>query len=168
MLLADHLRTGEGKQDTTRLNLFESNGIQLPVPLQGIPQYILVFGKSRWIQDDEIVVMSHLFQKLESILRIRRMTCITREVQFHISVRQRNSLGRTIHWMDHFRSAPHGIERKATRITEHIQDRTIFGILLQELAILPLIHEESGLLPLQPVHIKLQSILQCDVFGIPS
>lgn len=54
----------EGEQDTSWLDLFESDGVQFAVTLQGIAQYVFMFGESWWIQDDEIVVASHLFRDI--------------------------------------------------------------------------------------------------------
>lgn len=66
IFFAYHLRAGEGEQDTSWLDLFESDGVQFAVTLQGIAQYVFMFGESWWIQDDEIVVASHLSRYLKA------------------------------------------------------------------------------------------------------
>src|SRR5699024_9755482 len=64
VLLAYHLRAGEGEQDASRFDLFESDGIQFAISLQSVAQYVFMFGESGRVQDDEVVVASHLFEIL--------------------------------------------------------------------------------------------------------
>ena len=88
IFLAYHLGTGECKQNATRLDLFKGDGVQFSLTLKGISKNILMFGKGRRIQYDQIIVMSHAFQIFKSIFRKGLMSAISREVQFNILICQ--------------------------------------------------------------------------------
>ena len=96
------------------------------------------------------------------------MASIPREIQFYILVCQVNSLCWTVYRMNKVCSTSHGIERKTSSITEHIQDITSFCISLQQMAVLTLINKETRFLSFQPVYVELQSIFHCYIFRTSS
>ena len=55
---------------------------------------------------------------------------------------------------------PHGIEREATSVAEHIEHLLALGILFEKGAILTLVDEEARLLTSQIVNTELEAILQ--------
>ena len=163
VFFAYHLRAGEGEQDTSWLDLFESDGVQFAVTLQGIAQYVFMFGESWWIQDDEIVVASHLFEIFESVFRISFVARIAWKVQFHVPVGQRDRFGRAVDRVNDLGSSPHGVEREAASVAEHVQYGASFGIAFQQRPVFALIDKETCLLPLLPVDTEFQAVLKSDV-----
>lgn len=107
-----------------------------------------MFGESWWIQDDEIVVASHLFEIFESVFRISFVARITWKVQFHVPVGQRDRFGRAVDRVNDLGSSPHGIEREAASVAEHVQYGASFGIAFQQRPVFALIDKETSLLPL--------------------
>ena len=83
------------------------------------------------------------------------MPFITWEVQFHIGIGEFNGLGAAIHGMNQLCPTPHGIERKASGITEHVQHALTLRELLQQRTILTLVNKEARLLAFQPVNTEL-------------
>ena len=55
MVLGDHLRTRECKEDTTLLDFLEGFLVQTGVALQRIMQRSTMFSKGRRVENDEIV-----------------------------------------------------------------------------------------------------------------
>ena len=90
-----------------------------------------VFGKGRGIQYNQVVLAVSLFQKLEGILAEGLMAVVAGEVQLHVTVGQFDGLGTAVDGMDECRPTPHGIEREATCIAEHIQYPPALGVFLQ-------------------------------------
>ena len=127
-----------------------------------------MLGKCGRIEDDEVVGKSPLdareatwiLEKIESIGSIGAMTWIAWEIQFHIGIGDTDSLLRYIDGMNQFRPTTHGIERKAARIAEHVEHTASTSEMLDESTVLALIDEETGLLPLEPIDMELQTILE--------
>ena len=61
--------------------------------------------------------------------------------------------------MHHCGAAAHGVEGEAAGVAEHIEHTSAAGIALEERAVVALIHKEAGLLALEPVGVKAQTIL---------
>ena len=122
-----------------------------------------MFGESWWIQDDEIVVASHLFEIFESVFRISFVARITWKVQFHVPVGQRDRFGRAVDRVNDLGSSPHGVEREAASVAEHVQYGASFGIAFQQRPVFALIDKETSLLPLLPVDTEFQAVLKSDV-----
>ena len=120
MLFADHLRTGEGEQDAARFDLLESDGIEFAIPLQGVSQDILVLGEGGRVQDDEVIVATHVLQVFESVLGESLVTGITRKVERYIFVGQGDGLRRAIDRVYHLGPSTHRIEGEAACVAEHI------------------------------------------------
>ena len=118
-----------------------------------------MLGKGRRVENDEIVVVASLFQILESILAESIMASIAREIHLHVGACQLNRLGRAVNRVNHLCTTSHGIDREAACVAEHVQYVASLGIVLQQRAVLALIHEEARLLSAQPVHSELQSVL---------
>ena len=55
MVLGDHLRAGECKEDAATLNLLEGLLVESGIALQGIVQGTAVLGKGWRVEDDEII-----------------------------------------------------------------------------------------------------------------
>ena len=113
-----------------------------------------VLGECRGIQDNQVILAVSLFQKLEGILAESLMTVVAGEVQLHVAVGQFDGLGTAVDGMDERRPTPHGIEREATCIAEHIQYPTVLGVFLQQGTVLALVDEETRLLSVQPVDVE--------------
>ena len=122
-----------------------------------------MFGESWWIQDDEIVVASHLFEIFESVFRISFVARIAWKVQFHVPVGQRDRFGRAVDRVNDLGSSPHGVEREAASVAEHVQYGASFGIAFQQRPVFALIDKETCLLPLLPVDTEFQAVLKSDV-----
>ena len=90
-----------------------------------------MFGKSRRIQNDQVVIASHLFQVFECIFGKCLVTRIAGEIQLYVLIGQRDRFRRTIHRVNNFGSSAHSIKGKTTGITEHIQYGMAFRILFQ-------------------------------------
>ena len=159
VILRDYLRATEGEEDTTRLNLLKRLLVQTGIALQGIMQRPTVFGKGRWIEDNQVVLAASLLQIAEGILAVSLMTGIAREVQLDIAVGEFDGLGTTIDGMHKFGPTPHGIKRESTGITEHIQYASALGKALEQQTVVALVDEEAGLLAAEPVDIEQQSVL---------
>ena len=56
LVFIDGLRAAEREEDAARLYHLESLGVELRVAAQGILQGILVLGKSRRVEDDEVIM----------------------------------------------------------------------------------------------------------------
>ena len=123
-----------------------------------------MFGKSRRVENNQIILVSHRIQILESVFGIRLVAGIARKVQFHVGAGQVYRLGRTVHGMHQRGSATHGVHAESSGITEHIQHGTPVGIMLQQRTIVTLVYEESCLLAFQPIYMKLQAVLYRHVF----
>ena len=54
------LGAGEGEEDAAGSNHLNRLGVDALVAAEGILHRIAVFGKSRWIEDDEVVAIYHL------------------------------------------------------------------------------------------------------------
>ena len=63
--------------------------------------------------------------------------------------------------MDKFGTASHCIYRKASGVTEHIENTPVLGIGLQQLPVLPLIDKETCFLSFQPINMEAQSVFPC-------
>ena len=154
LLLADHLRAGEGEQDASGADFLERDGVQLPVALQGVAQYVLVLRESGRVEDDKVVLIAHLAQELKSVLGVGLVARVAGEIQLHVLSRQGDRLRRAVHGVDQFRPASHGVERESARVAEHVQHRAPRGVTLQQAAVFPLVDEETCLLPFLPIHVE--------------
>lgn len=65
MVLGNHLRTGERKEDATTLYLLKGLLVESRIPLQGIVQGTPVLGKGRRIKDDEVVTLNCVTLNIE-------------------------------------------------------------------------------------------------------
>ena len=160
VFLADDLRAGEGEQDTARLDLLERDGIELAITLQGVAQDVLVLGERGRVEDDQVVVVSHLFEILERVDGVGLVAGIVREVKLDVLVGQHDRFRGAVDGMDALRPAAHGVEGEAARIAEHIEDIPAFGVTLQKRTVLALVDEETGLLALLPVDVEAQAVLE--------
>ena len=121
MILCYYLRTAEGEENTTWLNLLESLVIQTSITFECIVESPTMLGKSRWIENNQVVLIACLFKKLKGILAEGLMACVTREIEFYITISEFDGFSTTIDRMHQLSPTPHGIEREATSIAEHIE-----------------------------------------------
>ena len=56
------------------------------------------------------------------------MSAVIGEIQFYILVGEVNRFGRAVHRVHQLGATSHGVERKATRVAEHVEHAAIFGI----------------------------------------
>ena len=132
IVLGDHLRTAECKENATFLDALQTLHIETGIALQCIAQSSTVLGKGWRIEHDEVVLLVVLVKILESIFSESLMTGITWEVERHIIVSQLYSLGTAVYRVYLLGIATHGINREATCVAEHIEHALALGILLQE------------------------------------
>ncbi len=163
VVLGHHLRAGECEQYATRLNLLECLHVKTGISLQRIVQCTTVLGERRRVEDNQVVVATGTLQILERILAISLVTLVTGEVQLHVLCGQLNSLGTAIHRVDKLRPTPHGVEREATGIAEHIKHLLAIRELFEQRAVVPLVNEEARLLSTKPIDVELQSVLHRNV-----
>ena len=166
MILGNHLRTTESKEDATRLDNLEGLVVQTGIALQRIMQRPTVLGKGRRIEDYQVVLVVGALQILESILTEGLMTSVTREIQLYITIRELDGLGTAVDGMNECCPTPHGIERETTRIAEHIEHFLVLGIFLEQGTVLALIDEEARLLATKPVDMEHQPILDGGVIAV--
>ena len=121
VLLVHYLRAREGEEDTARLNLFECLGIELAITTEGIAERVTMLGKGRWVEDNQVVLVTHAVKVLEGIFGISLMAFVAREVKLYILVSQVDGLGRTVYRVYQVGSPTHSIEREAAGVAEHIQ-----------------------------------------------
>ena len=119
--LVDHLRAGEGEEDAARLDFLEGLGVELGVAAQGIAQGILVLGKGRRVEDNEVVLVAHTVEVLESIFGIGLVTGIAGEVELDVLVSEVDGFGRAVDRMHQTGTTAHGVEREAAGIAEHVE-----------------------------------------------
>ena len=58
IVLCDHLRTAESKEDASFLDALQALHIETGITLQGIAQSCTVLGKGWRIEDDEIILLA--------------------------------------------------------------------------------------------------------------
>ena len=126
-------------------------------------QHLPVFGKSWRIENDEIILIAHAVEIVESVFAERLMTRIVRIVELNIVVGEIDCLLRHIDRMYELCPSAHGIEREATSVAEHIEYLATLAELLNQGTVLTLINEETCLLSLEPIDMKLQSILDSHI-----
>ena len=66
-----------------------------------------MFGKSRRVENDEAVLLLHLFHEAEGILGISLMARVAGEVKLHVGFDQLNGLSTAVNGMDQPGSAPY-------------------------------------------------------------
>ena len=91
------------------------------------------------------------------------MTHVTREIEFYITISEFDGFSTTIDRMHQLSPTPHGIEREATGIAEHIEYTFTTSKSLEQWTVLSLVYEEPRLLSTQPVDIELQPILKGNI-----
>lgn len=146
VLLGDNLRATEREQDTSVTYALESLDVQARIAFQGIVQGRAMLCKCRWVKNDEVVLVVGSIEELESILTETLMARVTWEVQLHVGIGQLDCFGATINGMYQLRSSPHSIERKASRVAEHVEHGFALRILFEQGAVFPLVNEEARFL----------------------
>ena len=154
LLLIHCLRAAEGEQNTARRHFLKCTCVQLCIAAQCILQRVLMFGKGRWIQDDEVILRFHLVQEAEGIFGKSLMTQIVWEIQADIVIYQLDSLSTAVNAVYQPGTPTHGIDTETTGVAEHIQYGTTLRVMLQQTAIITLIYKEARLLPLKPVNMN--------------
>lgn len=91
LILVDCLRTTESENNASRLDFLKSYGVESCISFESIAKGFLVFGKSRRIENNEVVIIAGALQIAESIFGKCVMTCITGEIQFCIGSREIDS-----------------------------------------------------------------------------
>ena len=89
LLAADSLRARECKQDAAFGKFLHCLEVEFLVTPQGVTQRTPVFGESRRVKHDKVVVpISHFVEKLEGILRERFVSGVSGEIQAYVGVGQ--------------------------------------------------------------------------------
>ena len=163
MILGNHLRATERKEDAALLNLLESLVVQAGIALEGIVERTTMLGEGGRIEDDEVVLVASLFEILKGILTKGLMALIVGEIQFDVAVGEFDGLGTTIDGMDELGPTPHSVKRKTASIAEHVEYALASGVAFEQGTIFALVDEETGLLTSEPVDIELQTVLKGDI-----
>ena len=166
LVLVDCLRTTESEDDTAFLYLGEGDGVQSRIAFQCIAQGIAMFGKSRWVQHDEVVVAACFFQEFEGIFGESLMSVVIGEIELRIGTGQFDGLFAAIHRVYQRGTAPQRVDRETACIAEHIEYSASAGILLQQAAVFALVNEKACFLPVQPVYVEAQSVFGSDVVRV--
>lgn len=113
--------------------MLECSGIDFAVTLKSIAQSTAVFGKGGRIEDDKVVFVFYVFEKLEGISSKGLMTLLSLfiEVQCHIAVDQFDSLGTAVYRMYQSGSTTQGVAGKTTGIAEHVEHVLSIGIVFK-------------------------------------
>ena len=107
-----------------------------------------VLGKSRWVENDEVVAVAHSVEILKGILTESLMAGVAGEIHFHISCGEFYCLSATIDRMHQFGTSAHGIEREAAGVAEHVKHLLAMGETLKQRTVFTLVDEETCLLTL--------------------
>ena len=132
IIFGNDLRTAEGEQDSTWLDAFEALNVKSGVAFQCIMERSTMFGKGRRIKNDEVVLLVVGIEILEGVIAECLVTGVTREVEGDIAVGKLDGLGAAVDRVDGLRTASHGIDREASSVAEHIENRAATGILLEK------------------------------------
>ena len=168
LILGHHLRAAEGKKDTTLLNTLQALYIQAGITLQRITQSRTVLGKSRRIQNYQIILLIMFIKIFEGIFADSLMTCIPREIERNILIGQFYRLGTAVNRVNSLSLTSHRINRKSSGIAEHVEHTLSLGIMLEQRTVLTLIYKETGFLTSQPVDMEFQPILYSYIVSITS
>src|SRR5574344_564675 len=87
-------------------------------------------------------------------------SCIFKTIEFQILLTHVHCRLRAVHGVNGKRSVLHCIHGETSGITEQIEHFAPLGILPYQRAVLPLVQEETGLLPLYPINHKFISMLK--------
>lgn len=158
--LIDHLRAAKRKQQATGLYALHGAGIESLIPLHSVVSLIEAFGKSRRINDNNIVGIGLLAEEVECILGNDIVSFCAETIESSIFFCQRGSLGRGIETVDPGSTGFESIHTEAPRIAESVEDRPAGSIASEQLPVFALVEEESCLLPSFPVYFK-----QVAIFG---
>ena len=99
LVLVHGLRTTEGEEYATGLYLLECLLVDFGISLEGMTQSVLVLGKGRRVEDDEVVFIPHFIEELESIGGKGLVAGVAGEVERDIGIDEFQSLGTAIHGM---------------------------------------------------------------------
>ena len=122
-----------------------------------------MLGKSWWIENYKIIFLVVGVKKLECVLAECFMTRVVTKVVGNVAVSQLNCLCATVYRVHNVGTTTHGVYREAACITEHVENRTILGILLKQASVFALVNKEAGFLATKPVDMKLQSVLHSHI-----
>ena len=81
-----------------------------------------MLGKSRRVENDEVVVVTGLFQELESVFSESFVTLVAREVQFSVGAGQVDGLGTAVYRVNQVGTTTHGVYGETASVAEHVQD----------------------------------------------
>ena len=118
-----------------------------------------MLGKSRGIQNYQIILFRWIGEEIGGIHGKSLVQRCSRKIQFHVFPRKVHCPGRCIHCMHQFCSSLQGIDRKSSRITEHIQHFPAFGIGAEQLSVFPLINKETSFLSFPKINPEPVAIL---------
>ena len=88
------------------------------------------------------------------------MALVSRKIQLHILIGQFNGRCRRINRVHRFGTSLHGIKRKTSGVTKHVQHIAAFRKFLHQLAVFALIDKEPRFLSILPVHLKTKAMFQ--------
>ena len=83
-LLVDSLRAGEGKEDASFTNLLKGFGVESLIALERVLDGTTMLGKSRWVKDNEVVLIFIVFQEMKCIVHYGRMIGAARKIAGHV------------------------------------------------------------------------------------
>ena len=123
-----------------------------------------MLGEGRRVEHYEVVGSRlHVGEKLEGVAGEGVMAPVAGEIELYVCVGESRGLGRGVDGVDGEGSAAHGVDGEAAGVAEHIEHLAASGIALEQGAVVALVEEEAGLLPLHPVDVEAEAVLQGDV-----
>ena len=96
IVFRNNLRAAESKQKSSLTNSFESLDVQSDITFQRIVQSRAVLGKSRWVENNQVVLSVGGIEELKGILTESLMTLVARKIELYILVGQLDGLRTTI------------------------------------------------------------------------
>ncbi len=120
-----------------------------------------MLGKSRRVENNEVVFVLNISHIGESLLCKRLVRCALGEIAGDIAAHQVDSLLAHVHGMHQPCASAEGINGKSAGVAEHIEDILAACIPLEQGTILALVDEKARFLPAQPVDTEGKSILHC-------
>ena len=159
--LVNYLRTAESEHQTAWGNLGDRGRVEPLVSPQSIAKRSTVLSECRRIDNHKVVfILWYVPEEIHGISTDVLMESGIKASQSHIPGDHLHCLLRTVYRIYMHCPVIKGIDGKATRVAEKVQDISPLRVPSYEIPVLPLVQEEAGLLAFSPVDQELVAVLQ--------
>ena len=160
ILFADSLRAREGEQYSAAFNLLESPLVDSLVTLQCVVERTLVLGKSRRVENYQVILVGCLGEKVESIECKTLMVSAIGEIKCDIAVGLGYGRFRHIDSVHRTSASAKRINTEASRVAENVANSASRRVVGKQLAVFALVDEKACFLPVFPINLELMAVLQ--------